>query len=594
MKLHRLVASLFIALLAAPLATMAAANITVWDTGSRAAATVNLDDRAQWKQVPSNLLELEKDPLKAASDPGYYGRDYNIGGDVVVENSRLVAAFTGNSGRVTLFSKTGQRIAEVAPLKGGGAPVKKFELVRNFADEVVLDVFFAGETNVTFSFAKNEIVEITPSVAMRGVRVSAPISYAVAPAFVGDDLIFGAVEEAANDYLTPPLENMLLGLVQGEDHELVMTWPQGDQQVRLKLGAEVDKKRAIEAVEISNDAQSIFLAVLSAPGIWHREALTDAAFLEKDAEIDWLRPFPAKWQTQLVEGSVKTTYSFREAKGTIWRGVGGMYDYPVRFDGTKAIYHLSKKVRAKGESIVYFLEGNNTPDTVLTPVDVLKMTLGRPAAESILDVAGRRLRTHHGDSGSGVHRACTCGYTEAIQAVFEKGEETEQRSFIDQSIGDMIYFVRRHLERIDEYRAFAKEMESFMQSKGKEIVEVKPYLEELLPIVQQIPQEYENQKENMKSLAYADELSKRTMALTEKKDPDNLKAFMELLKLWRGMGGAADGVVAQYHMQTRRLFQEAGYLAANDPKATKVATEIRARCQKILRNPDGYEIWANY
>ncbi|HUS37452.1 MAG TPA: hypothetical protein VM680_19045, partial [Verrucomicrobiae bacterium] len=37
------------------------ANITLWDTMK--------GDRAHWKKVPSNLMELEKDPLKAASDP---------------------------------------------------------------------------------------------------------------------------------------------------------------------------------------------------------------------------------------------------------------------------------------------------------------------------------------------------------------------------------------------------------------------------------------------------------------------------------------------------------------------------------------------
>jgi hypothetical protein len=32
----------------------------------------------------------------------------------------------------------------------------------------------------------------------------------------------------------------------------------------------------------------------------------------------------------------------------------------------------------------------------------------------------------------------------------------------------------------------------------------------------------------------------------------------------------------------------------NQPKAAALAPEIRARCKQCLRNPDGYEIWANY
>ena len=99
--------------------------------------------------------------------------------------------------------------------------------------------------------------------------------------------------------------------------------------------------------------------------------------------------------TQLNEAGVNTTFTFRESKGQIWRGVPGMYTYPVWFDGDDAVYHMSKKVLPRGESIVYFLEGQGTPASVATPVDILKATLGRQMCESILDVAGRRPRTHH-------------------------------------------------------------------------------------------------------------------------------------------------------------------------------------------------------
>ena len=84
------------------------------------------------------------------------------------------------------------------------------------------------------------------------------------------------------------------------------------------------------------------------------------------------------------------------------------------------------------------------------------------------------------------------------------------------------------------------------------------------------------------------------MALTASKNTNNLPAYMDLLKAWRAMGGAQDYVVAQCHTITRKLFQEAGYGCVNDPNSVPVAREIRARCRQVLRNPDGYEIWANY
>jgi hypothetical protein len=348
--------------------------------------------------------------------------------------------------------------------------------------------------------------------------------------------------------------------------------------------------QAIQEVPVGRNPN---LFALTAPGVWHREEL-NSSFLEQDKTSQWKRPFTAKWQTQLSEGPVRTTFALRETKGEIWRGVPGSYNYPVWFQGDNAVFHLSKKVPPKGEALIYFLEGQNTPATISTPVDILKETLGRAMSEPILDVAGRKLRTHHRRCESDIHRACTCGYTEAIQAVFEAGQEVSKKAYIDEALTDMMYFVRLHLDRIDEYRKFADETAKLLRAKAESAPELKPYLESLESIAQQIPQEYEVQKENMKSLAHAGELAKKTAALSARKDPGNLAAFMELLKLWRGMGGAQDYVVAQCHGITRKLFQEAGQGALTTPGAMEVAREVRARCRQTLRNPDGYEIWPNY
>jgi hypothetical protein len=123
---------------------------------------------------------------------------------------------------------------------------------------------------------------------------------------------------------------------------------------------------------------------------------------------------------------------------------------------------------------------------------------------------------------------------------------------------------------------------------------LQPVIENLQQIAEQIEQEYTVQKENMKSLEHARDLAEQTMMLTNKRDPGNLAAYMQLLKAWRGMGGAQDYIVAQCHTISRKLFQEAGYVASTEPKALKLAHNVRARCREILRNADGYEIWPNY
>jgi hypothetical protein len=437
------------------------------------------------------------------------------------------------------------------------------------------------------------IVEIRPGDGMTGVNLSSDLAYGIVPGFIGDDLIFSPADYESATSLYVPAENFFLGLVAGENSQWAMTWPRGQQKLKLQLGKAASGSRSIESIDFETDGKSLYLSPMSTPGIWHQEKM-GPAYLEKDVKMSWKKPFPARWKTQLFEGDVKTSFAFRESKGQIWRGVPGSYSYPVWFDGNEAYCHLSKKVPPKGVAVVYFLEGQDTPGSVTTPVDVLKTTLGWSESDAILDTTGRNLRQHHRRGAEGVRRACTCGCTEAIQAVFETGEEVTRKDYIAGAVDDMKFFVQCHVARIDEYRHFADDMVQFLKEKERSNPELKGYLEKLEQTALLIPQEYGIQKENMKTLAYADVLGGRTLDLTNKKEPDNLKAYMELLKAWREMGGAQDYVLAQCHTITRKLCQEAGYGAAEQPKATVIAAEVRARCRKCLRNPDGYEIWANY
>jgi hypothetical protein len=607
-----------LAIVAGPAAiarTQAAPNVIVWDAGSRLADPVDAENKTGWKAVPSDLVVLEAEPAKAASDPGYYGREYSFKGDAVVENQSLAAFFLSAKGSVAIYSKadaaavasngtsaggagTGRKILEFVPLPSAQpGKISRCEILRNAADEVILKAFFTAkglpDASAVFHFGKSDIVEIAPAAQMKGIRLLGSMEYGVVPGFIGDDLILGPGGHGTADVLSPPAENVFVGLLKGEDSEFVLTWPKGKQQLSMRLAADSQGKRIIESIDFDHDGQSFCVAALSAPGIWHKEDLKPA-HLEKDVALAWKRPFPARWKTQLSEAGVKTTFAFRESKGTVWRGVPGSYNYPAWFDGDRAFFHLSKKIPPKGEALIYFLEGQGTPAAISTPVDVIQATLGRQLSGSILDAEGRKLRTHHRRGGDGVHRACTCGCTEAIQAVFEAKQEMARQDFVKEALGDMKFFVDCHVERIEEYQRFAAGMLQFLKAKAGASPELKTYLEGLEQTVQQIPQEYSVQKENMKTPAYMADLTRQTVSLTTSKGTNNLAAYMELLKAWRAMGGAQDYVVAQCHTITRKLFQEAGQGCVTDAKAVPVAKEVRARCRQVLRNPDGYEIWSDY
>jgi hypothetical protein len=581
--------------------TQQKANTILWDTQLPFVNTVNVRSKTNWKVVPADLLTLELDPSAAVSDPAYYGRGYSFKGDVVVENEHMTAVFLSGKGKVVIYSKTdlSKEKIEFVPLqlKGKPASINSFSILHNTGDEIALEVSFSAKKakdnfSAIFAFDQTGIIEIKPAENMKGISLLSPIEFGVLPDFIGDDLIYDPEKYSSGATLHVPSENLFLGLLEGQNNMLVVTWPKGRQQMRLAL-SKSQENRLIESVDFDNDGRNIYLALLNAPGIWHKEQLKPT-YLEKDIAVNWKRPFRAKWITQLVEANVKTTFTFKESKETIWRGVTGRYNFPVWFSGGKTFYRLGKKVPPKGYSLVYALERNGTPAAISTPVDIMKATLGRQVCDAILDLPGRKLRTHHRRGAAGVRRAATCGSTEAMQVVFDAGEEVKRRKYVEEAVDDMVYFVERHVERIDEYQDFANNLIKYLNLAGKSAGDLKPFIDNMKAIVQEIPRGYKIQKENMKSLEYAAELSRKTKALTRKKSPQNLPTYNDLSLKWRRMGGAQDTVIGQCHTITRKLFQEAGYGCVNQPGAVKIAREIRRRCRGCLRNPDGYEIWENY
>jgi len=80
-------------------------NTLIWDTISPFGDTADFKNRTNWKTVSTDLLTLERDPVAASSDPGYYGREYAFSGDAVVESENLFTVFNSNNGSAVIYSK---------------------------------------------------------------------------------------------------------------------------------------------------------------------------------------------------------------------------------------------------------------------------------------------------------------------------------------------------------------------------------------------------------------------------------------------------------------------------------------------------------
>ena len=517
----------------------------------------------------------------------------------MVETDALAAAFASQLGRVLLYSKSDPKRGRVellpAELKGKRATIASTRIAAHESGLVTVQAGFRapGESSlpIAFSFSSNRILTVTPQGSTRGVSILAPIEFALVPSFVGDDLIYDPRDYPSAKTLSVPSEHVLLGLMKGESSMLVMTWQDQTPPIRLALGSSAADKASIKSVDFPG-GKGLSLAVLDAPGIWHREVLKPS-YLEREVAVPWRPPFPAVWLTQLYEDGVKTTYEFRNAKEEMWRGGVGSYTYPAWFSRGKTMLSLGKKIPPEGEAVIYFLErSDESPRQVLSPVDVAKSTLTGDVLANLLDVGGRP--TWYPERPDKVLGGATCAVTDALKEIFDRGREVDEQDRVKGGVEDMYFYLEGMFERNGRYYPFAKDMIAYLGSQQKTNPKLAPFIGEMRGIAVEIAATYDNARDTIRDMDYAHELGQKTVALAAQKRPDNRQRMVESKQDWTGMGGALEELARKEHALTRQLFQQAGYRAAVMPEASQVAEEIRTRARKCLEKPESYEIWANY
>jgi len=584
-------------------------NIQIWDTVSPFQNQIDLQDKTGWQALPVGAVD-----------------DYSSKGDVIIENEFLTAVFASKTGKVVIYTtycEALQRLhrgylrvpeierkrIELIPLqlKGKEVSMNSCRIVSKTPNIATVEVNYSinevgRNVRAVFSFTKNQIIEVEPTDTLNGMSFSGLLDFAIVPNFIGDDLIFDPRNLSSGETLEIPSENMFAGLIRGKDCMMVITWPEGKQEIKLVTDNEGEKGTYFGSVDFRSDGKSVYFAILDAPKIWHKEELKPA-YLEKDVAIRWNRPFHAKWITQLYEDGLKTTFPFIRPETPYFRGEAffrsgiGTYTYPLWFRsnhlGERAYYRLGKKIPPKGDSVIYFLEGrDNIPVPVSSPVDILKQTLGNQAYEDILDPEGRLTRSLRRTGV--VCNSATCHVTNRLKPIFKEGKEFEKQELIKEGIKDLLYFVEYENVRGNEYQVFAREMIEFLTLMKKDNPGSALFLDKMEEITREIIKVYDNEKENLKDLEFAAVLANETEALSKKKSPDNYDAFIKLTEKWAGMGAAIDDLNRKHHTLTRQLFQEAGYSCVTQHETVKIAEEIRTRTVECLRKPNRYEIWINY
>jgi hypothetical protein len=638
---------------AAPAAGGAAGGVALYDTGSNSAAPLPPEAvaaRKGWTAVkPEPAAKFKGDAvidngrlalvlrrggrgaeLYTRSDKGSYALRATLAPAAVQVKLDTVAA-----GGVKAGIKAGDRVVSV-----NGQPVNSFEdliaqvslakegtkfdvVVERSADArldewlvasnapaaVAVDADFkaadGGKVRLRYELAVGQpFVKTESKQAGAGLVVEASCRTMLMPDFFADDIVVDAADiPVARADL--PSDSFLVHLLEGGDAMLMTVSKDLDQDVRVALGGQGADRRFLSSTLSYGKDGRIWVAVLEAPGIWHRRQVAKAD-TGKVIPLEWKAPYAAAWRMdwRKTDGLVDSWEVITERSGgsqydkpglfgdgdrlgadrSRWTTVLGTFKYPVWIDraGQGFIQPLKNEaVRFEGPAVLYPINRTRgTPLDAFTVEDVARATLGVGPCEYILDVENQ---------GSSYKGRATCSTRDTLRPIYEAHQQKAKRVEIEKVLTEVQAFVKHIRGRIDAYVDFGHKTRAYLEEQKKADPGLADFAAKMDPLLANIDK-YVAKRPDIKTPEYFQGLVDRfRKTVLDNDGPDAYEKCKALTEEFVVVGGNQDELAGECRMAVKIIRQQAGLAMATDPRAAKVAEEIRSRTQQVLRNPAGHE-----
>ena len=539
-------------------------------------------------------------------------------GDLVLLNCKLavVLRHSGRGAEVYTLESNGATLrAELVALGSDpAAALSAVKIVENTADTASVDASFKtskGERlTLGYELKQGQVfMQTQPRSGATGLQVNAPCRFAVLPDFFADDMVVDATQLMVPQTELPS-ENFLLHMLGDGEAILMAEWYPAKDDVRIMLsGHQQDRRITSSEIHYAPEGK-ICVAVLSAPGIWHRRDILPGD-ADRILHLGWKAPYAAHWRvdwqrddkltdswemlTQKPDGEyVKHGwYGQPESFGNIdwlkdgrkrWTTVLGSFLYPCWVDknGEGYLQPLKERVRFEGPALIYPINRlEATPLEQFTVVDIMRATMGVGPCEYILDVEGQK-KTFQGRP--------TCASRTILDNIYASKAQKEKREEVQRTLDEVIAFVRHIRGRINDYAAFGHEMVAWLEQQKATHPELTGILNEMQDTTRKIDGFVDRRKEGIKTPEYATQLvDEFRSTLVDYEGEDALAKCKKITAALVGIGGNQDELVGECRMVVKILRQKAAMAMANDPRTANVAREVRRRTQQMLRNPTSYE-----
>ena len=489
------------------------------------------------------------------------------------------------------LASNGQEV-RIVPFASGGAEADSVVLCEpgntGGSNEADLHVTFTA-SGIPFDaqvhLTAKGTVRITPGQGMRGIYVRGQIAVGILPGIRLEDVLYVADKYPNLAEVHVPAENWFAGLLQGNDGIVACAWPAGGQTVFL-LPESGASTHCFGAVKIALDGKELYLELLAGPGIWHRETL-QPSYLEKNVELDWKRPYPATYKTQLpirAETTTLRTFQFYKKPNTQYRPEVGDCSWPVWFEGERPFMRLSKKIPPVGEAVMYPMQdGDKT----------LMGFLSRTRVANVVSGQNERAEIPHGPRNAPNVGFVACGGTKLMRrTIFPLGVQKREKEFLSEYADFLADYVTIVQTRNAAFFRFAGEthqqLDAWMENQ-KDNPEVRTYLEKMLKQADQLKEGLQRKMELYgegapeQHMAHADQAAKRLKELLDTGDPEVSPECDEILDTCNVLAwGHAEVTGMRFSMLAREWAQAAALECANVPKAVEYAHTIRAAIRTAL------------
>jgi len=528
--------------------------------------------------------------LHTAAAAGMAVNDDWAAGKVIVEGDGWRASFAKGAGAVELAC--GDEAVQIA-LQGqdGTAPAGMATCEVLGADAIegaqVRAVFEAGDKGraALFRLGRHGTVCVTPEEGAAGVAVLADMALGVLPGRRLEDVLYRPDDYPDRAEIGVPAENWFAGLLRGGNAMVACAWPGDGQRVSLALGGS-DRERGIQAIEVGMDGKEVYVGLLAAQGIWHRET-PELGYLEKDVALDWRPPFEATYKTQLrirAETTTPRTFPFLERRHTQIRPEIGYYTWPVWLENGRAYVHLSKKVPPKGEFVIYPMERGERS---------LMGFMHRTPLGGLVVERSKRAPLPHGPRDAPNVGCIACGGTEILRrSIYALGLQKRETAYLAEHADLMADYVSIVQQKNASYFAMLGRLRAMLEGwrdKERDKPAVAAYLDEMSAQAEateagiRLKMELLGENTPEGHVAHADRAAARLKTLMKTGHDEVSPECDELVDTLNVLSWGHDETMGmRFSMLARAWAQAAARGCANLPEAAPYAQAIRSDIRNTL------------